>query len=352
MDIYALYTYSYCPVQTVQTDLFIPQDIKVDMTTEDKNLWLDRIFGGRNTDVRIQRKNKRGAGADKFPCKVLDHGGRVVWLRLENEKIRRMWMKHQSSTPHDPDPISQEPIAENPFSYIFLDCREGKNLIAIMKANDAWRNPDVEAALLQESLNLMMQSLGYGFGIVIEPVTVKKDYWDYNRQLILKDKRRVKKITIYFGNGTLDPRVLEYINQTPILKRLLKEMWEAKRGKLELEDPSGRSIFDKRKRDIKNIIELITSNMTSDAFGLSLVYADGGPEVVCGKDVRLMFPMKADTFSMLFSQNLFGEYHINDWLDGAVEYIKKQKDGTPVETTRKKKAARHIQDSSSLFDLL
>ena len=119
-----------------------------------------------------------------------------------------------------------------------------------MKANDAWRNPDVEATLLQESLNLMMQSLGYGFGIVIEPVTVKKDYWDYNRQLILKDKRRVKKITIYFGNGTLDPRVLEYINQTPILKRLLKEMWEAKRGKLELEDPSGRSIFDKRKRDI------------------------------------------------------------------------------------------------------
>lgn len=352
MDSYALYNFTYCPAETIQGDFFISRDIKVDMSTEDKNLWLDRIFGGRNTDVRIQRKNKRGAGADKFPCKVLDHGGRVVWLRLENEKIRRMWMKHQSSTPHDPDPISQEFIAENPFSYIFLDCREGKNLITIMKANDAWRNPDVEATLLQESLNLMMQSLGYGFGIVIEPVTVKKDYWDYNRQLILKDKRRVKKITIYFGNGTLDPRVLEYINQTPILKRLLKEMWEAKRGKLELEDPSGRSIFDKRKRDIKNIIELITSNMTSDAFGLSLAYADGGPEVVCGKDVRLMFPMKADTFSMLFSQNLFGEYHINDWLDGAVEYIKKQKDGTPVETTRKKKAARHIQDSSSLFDLL
>lgn len=352
MDNYTLYTYSYCPVQMVQSDLFIPNDVKIDITTKDKNLWLDRIFGDRNTDVRIQRKKKRGEGADKFPCKVLDHGGRVVWLRLENEKIRRMWMKHQSNTPHDPDPISQEDIAENPYSYIFLDCREGKNLIAIMKANDAWRNTDVEATLLQESLNLLMQNVGYGFGIVIEPVTVKKDYWDYNRQLVLKDKRRVKKLTIYFGAGTLDSRVLEYIGQTPILKRLLKEMWEAKRGKLELEDPSGRSIFDKRKRDIKNIIEMITSNMTSNAFGLSIAYADGGPEIVCGKDVRLFFKMKTDMLSLLFSQNLFGKYKINDWLDEAVEYIKIQKDGTPTKTKRKRKAPRHVQGTSTVLDLL
>ena len=352
MDIYALYTYSYCPAEAVQGDLFLSRDVKVDMDTEDKNLWLDRLFGDRNTDVRIQRVKKRGAGADKFPCKVLAHGtGRVVWLRLENEKIRRMWVKRQSATPYEPEIIKKEDIAENPFSHIFLDCREGKNLIAVMKENDAWRNTDIEAELLQESLNMLMQNTGYGFGIKIEPVTVPKDYWEYNRHLILKDKLRVKKMTIYFGTGTLDPRVMEYINQTPLLKRLLKEVWEAKRGKLELEEPLGSSIVDKRKRDIKNIIDLIGSNLTSDVFGISLAY-DNGQEVVCGKDVRLMFPMKADTFSMLFSQNLFGEYKINDWLDGAVEYIKKQKDGTVAEPKRKRKAARHVQDTSALLDLL
>lgn len=351
MDSYALYTYTYCPVEAVQGDFFISQDIKVDMSTEDKNLWLDRLFGKRNADVRIQHMKKRGAGADKFPCKVLAHGGRVVWLRLENEKIRRMWVKRQSTTPHEPDPISQEYIAENPYTYIFLDCREGKNLIAIMKENDAWRNTDVAAKLVEESSNLLMQDVAYGFGIVIDPETVTKDYWDYNRRLILKDKLRVKKLTIYFGAGTLDPRVIDYINQTPILKRLQKEMWEAKRGKLELDEPFGPRIVDKRKRDFKNIIELIGSNLTSDAFGLSIAY-DDGQELVCGKDVRLMFPMKADTFSMLFSQNLFGEYKINDWLDGAVEYIEKQKDGTPPETNRKRKAAKHVQDTSAALDLL
>jgi len=351
MDSYALYTYTYCPAEAVQGDFFISQDVKIDMSTEDKNLWLDRLFGKRNADVRIQRIKKRGAGADKFPCKVLAHGGRVVWLRLENEKIRRMWVKHQSNTPHDPDPISQEYIAENPFTYIFLDCREGKNLIAIMKENDAWRNTDVAAKLVEESLNLLMQDVAYGFGIKIDPETVTKDYWEYNRRLILKDKLRVKKMTIYFGAGTLDPRVIDYINQTPILKRLQKEMWEAKRGKLELEEPFGPRIVDKRKRDFKNIIGLIGSNLTSDAFGLSIAY-DDGQELVCGRDVRLMFPMKTDTFSMLFSQNLFGEYKINDWLDGAVEYINKQKDGTLAETNRKRKDPKHVQDTSAQLSLL
>lgn len=352
MDCYALYTYTYCPAEAVQGNLFISQDMKVPMSTEDKNLWLDRLFGERNSDVRIQRLNKRGAGADKFPCKVLAHGtGRVVWLRLENEKIRRIWVKRQSTTPYDPDPISHEPISDNPFSYIFLDCREGRNLIAIMKENDAWRNTDVAAQLLQDSLNLLMQNAGYEFGIKIKPETVTKDYWDYNRQLILKDKLRVKKMTIYFGAGTLNPRVIDIINQTPILKRLQKEMWEAKRGKLELDEPFGPRIVDKRKRDLKNIIELIGSNLTNAAFGLSLAY-DNGSEVICGKDVRLLFPMKADTFSMLFSQNLFGEYKINDWLDEAVKYIKQQKDGTTIKHPRKSKTPKHVQETSDVLSLL
>jgi hypothetical protein len=352
MDSYALYTYSFCAAEAVQGDFFISQDVKVGMSTEDKNLWLDRLFGERNSDVRIQRVKKNGAGADKFPCKVLAHGkGRVVWLRLENEKIRRIWVKHQSTNPSDPDPISQDPIPDNPFSYIFLDCREGRNLIAIMKENDAWRNTDVAAKLLQESLNFLMQNTGYEFCIKIDPVTVPKDYWDYNRQLILKEKCRVKKMTIYFGAGTLDPRVMDYINNTPILKRLMKEMWEAKRGKLELEAPFGPRIVDKRKRDIKQIIGLIGSNITSDAFGLSLTYDDGS-ELVCGKEVRLTYSMKADTFSMLFSKNLFGEYGINDWLDRATNYIKQQKDGTTVNNNRKRKAPKHVQDTSAELSFL
>lgn len=351
MDSYGLYTYDFCPVSSVQGNLFSSKDVKIDMSTKDKNLWLDHLFGDRNTEVRIRHMRKNGEGADKYPCKVLAHGGRVVWLRLENEKMRSLWIKRKSISPSEPETISKEDVAENPYSHIFLDCREGKNLIAIMKETDAWRNTDVAAHLLQESLNMWMSDSGYGFGIEIRPVTVSKDFWDYNRDLILKKKRKVKKMTIYFGAGTMDPQVQEYIQQTPILKRLLKEMWNAKSGKLELNDPLGSSIVDQRKRDLRNIINLIGSNLTSDAFGVSLAY-DNGEEIVCGKEVKLMYTMKNDTFTMLFSENLFGEYKINEWLDKAVDYIKEQKDGTIVETKRNRKPAKHVQDTSATLDLL
>lgn len=351
MDSYGLYTYDFCPISSVQGNLFGSKDVKLDMSTKDKNLWLDHLFGGRNTEVRIQHMRKNGEGADKYPCKVLAHGGRVVWLRLENEKMRSLWVKRKSASSSEPETISKEDVAENPYSHIFLDCREGKNLIAIMKENDAWRNTDVAARLLQESLNMWMQDLGYGFGIVIHPVTVSKDFWDYNRHLILKEKRKVKKMTIYFGAGSMDPQVLEYIQQIPILKRLLKEMWNAKSGKLELNDPLGSSIVDERKRDFRNIINLIGSNLTSDTFGVSLAY-DNGEEIVCGKGVKLMYPMDADTFSMLYSTSIFGEYNINEWLDKAVDYIKEQKDGTAAETKRNRKPAKHVQDTSATIDLL
>ena len=351
MDNYSLYTYEFCPIEVIENELFTKSETKIDMTTEDKNLWLDCIFGDRNSDVRIQHVKKRGVGADKFPCKILGHEKRVIWLRLENEKIRRIWVKHHSKTPHEPDPINIEPVPDNPFSHIFLDCREGRNLIAMMKEKDAWSNTDVEAKLLEESLNILMQSLGYGFGIRINPVTATKDFWDYNRYLILKKSRKVKKMTIYFESGSFDPRVREFISNTPMLKRLLKEMWEAKRGKLELESPSGPRIIDKRKRDMRNIIELIGSNITSEAFGLSITY-ENGEEVVCGKDVRLMYPMKADMLSMLFSQDLFGEFEINKWLDRAVDYINKQKDGTSYESEAKRKSAKLVQGTSAVLDQL
>ena len=265
--------------------------------------------------------------------------------------MRSLWIKRKSISPSEPETISKEDVAENPYSHIFLDCREGKNLIAIMKETDAWRNTDVAAHLLQESINMWMSDSGYGFGIEIRPVTVSKDFWDYNRDLILKKKRKVKKMTIYFGAGTMDPQVQEYIQQTPILKRLLKEMWNAKSGKLELNDPLGSSIVDQRKRDLRNIINLIGSNLTSDAFGVSLAY-DNGEEIVCGKEVKLMYTMKNDTFTMLFSENLFGEYKINEWLDKAVDYIKEQKDGATAETKRNQKPAKHVQGTSATIDQL
>lgn len=349
MDRYALYRFTFPDAKCMQMNCFKEELVKVPASTIDKNLWLDRLFGGKKTDVRIQSVKKH-ATADKYPCTVLAHEDRVVWLRMENEKSMRLYVKSHSLT-SDPDPIEPQDMPTNPFSYIFIDCREGKNMIAVMKNSDAWRSTDVEAKLLETSLNWMMEELGYEFGISIKPETMPKDFWDYNRGLIKKKNQRVRKMTIYFSNGTIDPQVEEVINRTPFLKRLFKETWEAHSGKLELQDPFGQKIVDGRKRDIKNIIEIITSNATDSGFGLSLAY-DNGMEVTCGKDIRLEFPMKEDVLDMLFHKDLFGEYKVNHWLDQAVAYIKTQKDETTVDTKRKRKAPKHVSDTTTTLSFL
>ena len=196
----------------------------------------------------------------------------------------------------------------------------------------------------------MMENLPYSFELIIEPITMPKDFWDYNRHLIKKEGRNVKKMTICFKAGSINPKVESFINNTPYIKRLLKEDWSASHGQVTLYDPVGSKVVDGRKRDIKNIIELITSNVDDTGFGISLLY-NNGIEITCGKDIRLPYPMKEETFLMLFVKDLIGETTISLWLDQASDFISKQKNEKLTENRRKRKAAKKVSELSSALSL-
>ena len=115
-------------------------------------------------------------------------------------------------------------------------------------------------------------------------------------------------------------------------------------------DPVGSKVVDGRKRDIKNIIELITSNVDDTGFGISLLY-NNGIEITCGKDIRLPYPMKEETFLMLFVKDLIGETTISLWLDQASDFISKQKNEKLTENRRKRKAAKKVSELSSALSL-
>ena len=349
MDQYYLYHYSFSDRQNLQRSINFDKNVEESLAaTKDKNLWLDRLFGGRNTFVRIQTV-KKGKGADKYPCTVLNHEDRIVFLRIENEKLLSVYKKTKSN-PSDIAIIDKIDVTTNPYSYVIIDCREGKDMIAIKQSTDAFRSTDIIAKLLQESLNSMMENLPYSFELIIEPITMPKDFWDYNRHLIKKEGRNVKKMTIYFKAGSINPKVESFINNTPYIKRLLKEDWSASHGQVTLYDPVGSKVVDGRKRDIKNIIELITSNIDDTVFGISLLY-NNGIEITCGKDIRLPYPMKEETFLMLFVKDLIGETTISLWLDQASDFISKQKNEKLTENRRKRKAAKKVSELSSALSL-
>lgn len=349
MGNYALYYYTFSDKKSFQQSFNYEEIVEdVSAATTDKNLWLDRLFGGRNTNVRIQRV-KKGSGADKYPCTVINHEDRIVFLRIENEKLLSVYQKHHSN-PSDIASIDKIDVTTNPYSYVIIDCREGKDMIAIKKSSDAFRSTDTIAKLLEESLNSMMEQLSYSFEIAIEPVTMPKDFWDYNKYLIKKKGRKIRKMTIYFKAGSYDPKIESIINNTPYLKRLLKERWSAPHGQVILYNPLSPQVVDGRKHDIKNIIEIISSNVFDTGFGISISY-DNGIEISCGKDIRVDYQMKEETFLMLFVKDVIGETKISSWLDKASNYISKQKNETYTENRRKRKPAKQVSEMSSTLSL-
>ena len=59
MDQYYLYHYSFSDRQNLQRSINFDKNVEESLAaTKDKNLWLDRLFGGRNTFVRIQTVKK------------------------------------------------------------------------------------------------------------------------------------------------------------------------------------------------------------------------------------------------------------------------------------------------------
>lgn len=348
MDTYALYYYFFEDADTIQGDFTVSEVVEKPDPSLDRKIWLDRLFGERKADVRIQRLKKNN-DADKYPCKVLEHQDKVVWLRLENKKAVSVFVKKHGID--EIDPIYREDRDSYPYSFVFIDCREGKNMIAIKKEPAAWRKPDTVALLLQESLNAMMESYGYGFRIRIKPETLPRDFFEYNRNLIKKKHLKVRKMIIKFRSGSIDPEVEAKIKRSPILDRLLKEMWLAPSGELILNNPEGRRIVDNRLVDIKRIIQLILYLGPHSGFGLSIAY-DEGIEISCGEEVRICYDMEANTLKMLFDQgqDLFGEYEINKWLDRAADYIKNMKDEETAGSPRKRKAPKHVQDTSLDLD--
>ena len=182
-----------------------------------------------------------------------------------------------------------------------------------------------------------------GVNIEILSKMQTRDFWDYSRFRIKKEKRQVKKMTIYFAAGTINPKIESIIKSTPYLKNLTRELWHGSRGEVTIYDPEGTSIIDKRKHILENLVTLIGSNMEKNGFGLRMSY-DDGIAFTCGKDVRAEFPLD---YSLLYkfqmgTKQLNDEYEIEYWLDWVVEQTKEFKDAETVNTKPNRKTQRKV----------
>lgn len=338
MDNYAIYKFELTPYSYLGEGKlpFITNQADSANKAIDGNLLLNQYLG------ELTRLNE----IEKFSLTMLSQQGRVTLLRMEKPETLEQYAK----MPQTGD-INKVFLPSFPYTYVVVDCREGKNMIAINTNNDAWRNTDTAANLLMKSLNELMKSKEVAYRIDISPEGLPRDFWEYNSYLVKVKHKKPKKLSIYLTNGLADPRIESMFKRKRYIGLLLKETFGSKRSRHDYYEPEGSQIISRHgKTTLEQLAVLITSEIVRDSFGLSMTY-EGGIVVTCGKDVRAEFEMEYDTFLSMTRINLFGQSDIEYWLDGVVDKIKRLRDETSVEQKTNRKRKRRVQDTSTALNL-
>ena len=353
-NLYAIYSYKFVETneegdwtqgeQVTVTDLEAAQD------------WFYRLFGKTQTLFHVQKGE--GESAKKYTCEVYGNDHRIVALRLLNIKEQSYWKLVRN--PNDPmGELIKDFYESTPCTYVIIDCRKGQNMIAVKVETDAWRNTDTVCELMEKSINHHLESYGRGFRIKLYTKLQNQDFLDYSSRRIKKDGRTIKKMTIRFRTGQLNPVIEALVKNSKYLKGLFERInkYEGASGELTLNKPMGAKLIDRRRHDIETMIALITSD--PQGYGMDWTF-DDNVTLRYGKDSIFETPMNPVGSLELFHSgrkaepavqlNLFNneqeadpnKYLLEGWLDKVSEETKKMKDAETVKPKRSRSNRRKV----------
>ena len=351
-NLYAIYAYKFVESNDEGDWTQGEQVTAIDMDAAQD--WFYQLFGKTRTLFPVQKGE--GDTAKKYTCEVYGNDHRIVALRLLNIKEQSYWKLVEN--PNDPmGKLVKELLESTPCTYVIIDCRKGHNIIAVKVETDAWRNTDTVCELMENSINQHLKSLGRGFRIKLYTKLQSHDFLNYSSKRIKKEGRTLKKMTIRFRTGQLNPVIEAMVKNSPYLKGLFDRInkYEGASGELTLNQPMGAKLLDRRRHDIENFIALIAS----DPKGYSMDWTfDDNVMLRYGKDSIYELLMNPEGSLELFhlgrkaepavQMDLFNKtkeadlnkYLLEGWLDKVAEDTKKMKDAETVKPKRSRKNRR------------
>lgn len=347
MDIlYAFYSYKFVKIndegdwtqgeQVTDTDMDAAQD------------WFYRLFGKTRSLFLFQKGE--GESSKKFTCEVYGNDHRIVALRLLNIKEQSYWKLVEN--PNDPmGKLVKDLLESTPCTYVIIDCRKGHNIIAIKVETEAWRNTDTVCELMEENINRHLKSLARGFRVKLYTKLESHEFLDYSSRRIKKEGHTLRKMTIRFRTGHLNPVIEAMVKNSKYLRDLFGKIdkYGGASGVLTLNKPMGPKLIDRRRHDIENIIALIASD--PQGYGMDWTF-DDDVTLHCGKDSKAELPMKPEGALELFhlgrkaepavqldmfsttQESDASKYLLEGWLDNMAEETKKMKDAETVKPKR------------------
>ena len=352
-SIYAIYSYKFFESNEQSGDLFLDgQSKEADMDGAQDVFY--KLFKPINNLFHVQKNE--GDTAKKYTCEVFGNDSRIVALRLFNMKEEHYW--ELVATRNDPmGAVERKSLTSTPCTFVILDCRPGKNIIAVKVEKEAWSNTDTVRDLMEESFNRHLESMSCGFRVKLYTKMQSHEFFEYSKRRITKEGRTVKNMTIRFKTGKLNPEIQAVVNTSDYLKRLFNVINKyALSGEMTLNQPIGPKLIDKRRHDIENLIALILSD--PKGYGLDMTF-DDKVTLHCGKDVRAELPMDPEGSLELFhigrkaapatQLELFDDgssnpaenrYLLEGWLDSVAEQTEKMKDAETIKPKRSRNNKR------------
>lgn len=328
---FAIYYYDFVD-ETMEDTVFAsapPQHAPI--PNEERQSYLNPLFG-KEGDAFVLKGLKKG-DAD-YPCVVLLNQDGIVMLHLERPKDLDVWKK-QKTLPGEFPKIEKGTEPSYPFCYVFIDCREGHNKIAIEISSSAWRKTDEVKTLLQTNLNMLFNNQALGFNIIIKPETYSFDFLEQGRWHMNTNKRRVKWMTIHWNRGLIDPKVEATIIHSHFFKSLFS-LFSSIEGDVTLKSPDVSGLL-RKKAKLAEFFTMLIGSEQSDAFGVKWML-DNNRSYEWGEDIRIDFPMEDEILDSVFGKDtLFPIPKVAMWFNDREKDIEEERNATKTQRKRTKK---------------
>lgn len=169
-----------------------------------KDLPLDLLVVKRTT-------NGKDVEVEQYKGEVLANRDGIIILTIENNKEKHTTIdKHDVTHPH------------NPYSYVVIDHRPGKNMIAVEKNAAFDQQPDKLLNVLSSSFNRLFSARG----VNVEFYTLAKqfdDIWEAISTIRERTADRVKKISLDFSNNYKNKHKVDSNQAAQILTELAEK---------------------------------------------------------------------------------------------------------------------------------
>lgn len=287
-----------------QVNQFMIYDVKIEESIQvqafeklDRNTAINnasKIFGNlfKGNRLNLCRTLKGNGKREREPIDndILSVHDNVYLLRVNNKKRAKIIEKADTTTNGVPN-YTENTYISSPYCYVVIDNRSDKNIcqIAIQK-NSAFGEPNNVRKILQEYLNVQLETDGIPLTITITAKTRPSKIWEFCQQRCNEGQDIIQRVAFDFPNQKKVAIHNRIDKPKGYIKQLAKVMsiTNAIKTHIAMEykdaDPN---LIEKNAKDLAEIVRICKNK----AYNLSIKFREYGL-YKCDDNVRAMFPMQ------------------------------------------------------------